>query len=124
MSTSELVEVKPEAEFDDGSPEIIDVNGIHIGVIRADGDYYAIQNRCLHECGPVAEGKVGKKLIGEFVEPGKRVEKKFDEDELIISCPWHGWTYNLETGEQIADDSIKLPTYDVVVKDGIVYVDA
>ena len=124
MSTSDLVEVKSESEFDEGSFEIVDVNDTQVGVIRTAGNYYAIQNRCLHECGPVAEGRVGKKLIGEFVGPGKRVEKKFDEDEPIISCPWHGWTYSLKNGEQIADNNIKLPTYNVVVKDGTVYVDA
>ncbi|MFC6765102.1 Rieske (2Fe-2S) protein [Natrinema soli] len=122
MSGTELIEVGADAEFDDGDRELVEANGIEVGVIRADGEYYAVQNRCLHDCGPVAEGNVGEKLVGEFVEPGKRVDKSFDEDELIISCPWHGWSYDLETGEQLADDNIVLPTYDVVVEEGIVYV--
>ncbi|NKE37212.1 Rieske 2Fe-2S domain-containing protein [Natronococcus sp. JC468] len=123
MSTTELIEVKSDAEFEDGDRELIEVNGVEVGVLRVDGEYYAVRNRCLHDCGPVAEGAVGKKLVGEFVEPGKRVEKGYDDDEPIISCPWHGWSYDLESGEQLADDDIVLPTYDAVVDDGVVYVD-
>ncbi|QSW97692.1 Rieske (2Fe-2S) protein [Haloterrigena alkaliphila] len=123
MSTAELIEVKPEAEFEDGDRELVEVNGAQVGVLRVDGEFYAVRNRCLHDCGPVASGKVGRKLVGEFVEPGKRVEKDYADDEKIISCPWHGWSYDLETGEQLADDDIVLPTYDVVLEDGVVYVD-
>ncbi|MDQ2052453.1 Rieske 2Fe-2S domain-containing protein [Natronolimnohabitans sp. A-GB9] len=123
MSTTELIEVKPESEFEEGDRELVDVNGIEVGVLRVNGEFHAVQNRCLHDCGPVAEGQVSRKLVGEFVEPGKRVEKDYDDNEPIISCPWHGWSYDLETGEQLADDDIVLPTFDVVVEDGVVYVD-
>ncbi|ELZ24615.1 Rieske (2Fe-2S) iron-sulfur domain-containing protein [Haloterrigena salina JCM 13891] len=123
MSDADLIEVKSEVEFEDGDRELVDVNGAEVGVLRVDGEFHAVRNRCLHDCGPIAEGAVGKKLVGEFVEPGKRVEKDYDDDEPIISCPWHGWSYDLETGEQLADDDIVLPTYDVVVEDGVVYVD-
>ncbi|WP_436348730.1 Rieske (2Fe-2S) protein [Natronorubrum sp. FCH18a] len=56
------------------------------------------------------------------LRPTERVEKEYVDDESIISCPWHGWSYDLESGGQLADDDIVLPTYDVVVDDGIVYV--
>lgn len=123
MSAEGLIKVKSDNEFGEGERELIEVNGVEVGVLRVDGEYYAVRNRCLHDCGPVAEGSVGKKLIGEFVEPGKRVEKKYAEDEPIISCPWHGWSYDLQSGEQLANDDLMLPTYSVVVKDGVVYVE-
>lgn len=123
MSATGLIEVKPDAAFDDGERELVSVDGVEVGVFSIDGEYYAIRNRCLHDCGPVATGAVGRKLVGEFLEPGKRVEKGYAEDEPIISCPWHGWSYELESGEQLADEDLVLPTYDVVVEDGIVYID-
>ncbi|WP_129116033.1 Rieske (2Fe-2S) protein [Halegenticoccus tardaugens] len=123
MSTPERVKVKPDATFDDGDRELVEVDGVEVGVLRIDGEYYAVRNRCLHDCGPVADGAVGRKLVGEFVEPGKRIEKKYADDEPIISCPWHGWSYDLSSGEQLADDDLILPTYDVIVEDGVVYVD-
>lgn len=122
MSTADLIEVKPETEFEEGDCELIDVDGTEVGVLHVDGEYYAVQNHCLHDGGPVCAGRTGKKLVGEFEEAGKRVNKQYAEDENVISCPWHGWSYDLETGEQLADDNIVLPTYDVTVKEGIVYV--
>ncbi|WP_408960566.1 Rieske (2Fe-2S) protein [Natrinema sp. 74] len=123
MSDADLIEVKSKAEFEDGDRELVEVNGAEVGVICVGGEFHAVRNKCLHDCGPVAKGQVGKKLVGEFVEPGKRVEKSYADDEPIISCPWHGWSYDLETGEQLADNDLVLPTYDVIVEDGVVYVD-
>lgn len=122
MSTADLIEVKPASEFDEGDCELIQVDGIEVGVLRVDGEFYAVQNYCRHDGGPVCAGRTGKKLVGEFEEPGKRVNKRYAEDEDIISCPWHGWSYDLETGEQLADDDIVLPTYNVTVNKGVVYV--
>ncbi|WP_459890727.1 Rieske (2Fe-2S) protein [Halostagnicola bangensis] len=48
---------------------------------------------------------------------GERVEQGYC-DECIVSCPWHGWSFTLETGEHIGDDGYVSPTYDV----DIVYV--
>lgn len=117
-----LVRVKPTDAFDDGDHELVDVDGVEVGVIRADDEFYAFRNTCPHDGGPVCKGNVSKKLVGEFVEPGERIEKQF-VDEMIISCPWHGWSFDLETGENLADDNIVLPSYNVVVKDGVVFVD-
>ncbi|QIO24919.1 Rieske 2Fe-2S domain-containing protein [Haloarcula sp. JP-L23] len=117
------VEVKPEAEFDEGDHEIIEANGRSIGVIRYGGEFYALSNTCLHDCGPVCTGRVHEKMTGEHEEPGQPLNWYHDEDEVVISCPWHGWTYDVESGKHIGDDSIQLPTYDVIVKDGMVYVE-
>jgi len=117
----DLVEVGPDESFEDGDRAFVEVDGIEVGVMQVEGEYYALQNRCMHDGGPVCTGKTGRKLEGEFVEPGKRVRKYFGETK-IVSCPWHGWSYDLETGESLADADVRLPTFDVVVEDGTVYV--
>lgn len=122
MSDESLVEVGPADDFADGDHEIVRVGRAEVGVIRADGEFYALRNRCPHDGGPVCEGRVQRKLVGEFTGPGERVDQHYSDD-CIVSCPWHGWSFDLETGTHIGDDSIVLPTYDVVVEDGIVYVD-
>ena len=122
MSTDGFVEVGPAAEFEDGDHRIVEVGRAEVGVIRADGEFYALRNQCPHDGGPACEGKVQRKLVGEFKGPGKRVEQSYS-DECIVSCPWHGWSFDLATGAHIGDDRIRLPTYDVVVEDGVVYVD-
>ena len=40
----------------------------------------------------------------------------------ILACPWHGWEFDLTTGEMIADERIRLRKYPVEVRDGTVYV--
>lgn len=116
------VKIKPEAEFDEREREIVEVDGRSIGVIRHDGDFYALSNTCLHDCGPVCTGRVHERMTGEFVETGRPIEWSHDEDEIVISCPWHGWTYDVESGVHLGDESIQLPVYEVEVEDGIVYV--
>jgi len=117
------VKVGPAADFEEGDVEIVEVGRAEVGVIRADGQFYALRNECPHDGGPACEGQVQQKLVGEFEEPGERVNQYYS-DEWIVSCPWHGWTFDLETGEHIGDDRYVVPTYDVVVEDGVVYVDS
>ncbi|MFB6354055.1 MAG: Rieske (2Fe-2S) protein [Halobacteriales archaeon] len=118
----ELIEVGPTDAFDDGDHQLVEVGRVEVGVIRADGEFYALRNQCPHDGGPVCTGQVERELVGEFEAPGQRVEQYYD-DNWIVSCPWHGWSFDLETGEHIGDDSYKVPTYDVVVEDGVVYLD-
>ena len=43
-------------------------------------------------------------------------------DGCVVTCPWHGWQYDVRTGENEFDRAIKLETYEVVVEDGEVKV--
>ena len=40
----------------------------------------------------------------------------------VLTCPWHGWQYDVRTGENEFDRALKLETYEVVVEDGEVKV--
>lgn len=122
MSTKGRIEVAAASEFEDGDHQLVDVNGVEVGVIKADGEFYALRNQCPHDGGPVCTGAVHNELVGEFTETGKRVEQTYDDD-LIISCPWHGWPFYLETGEHIGEPSIRVPVYNVVVENGTVFVE-
>ena len=121
MSDENRVAVKPEAEFEDGEAEIVQVGRAEVGVIRADGEFYALRNQCPHDGGPACEGQVQRELVGEFTGPGERIDQYY-ADNYIVSCPWHGWSFDLETGKHIGDDRYRVPTYDVEVDDGMVYV--
>jgi nitrite reductase/ring-hydroxylating ferredoxin subunit len=46
----------------------------------------------------------------------------FSEDEIHFVCPWHGYEYDLRTGECAADRRMRLRKFDVVTKEGNVYV--
>lgn len=120
---SKRIEVCSIDELQDGDRIIRETpSGIEIAILNVDGEYYAIGNQCAHMGGPVAKGKVQGTLVGEYVEPCERVNEYFAE-EPAIACPWHGWEYDLETGVHLGDETIRIPTFDVTVEEGSLFVE-
>ena len=72
-----------------------------IAVYNVDGTFYATQNECVHIKGPLGAGRL---------------------DGCVITCPWHGWQYDVRTGENEFDRAIALATFEVLVEDGEVKV--
>lgn len=118
---TQRVRVAPASAFDDGDREFVTVDGVEVGVVRYGGEFYAIANRCCHQAGPVAEGLVRERLVAEWPGPGERETERFG-DRPAVSCPMHGWEYDLETGEHLGDGDVAVETFDVTVEDGVVYV--
>jgi nitrite reductase/ring-hydroxylating ferredoxin subunit len=97
------------------------VDGIEVGVFRVNGELVAYENRCRHQGGPVCTGAVLGKLEA-VLGPGRTVvEERFSESELHLVCPWHGWEYQLSTGENTVDPSLRLRSFRVTERDGQVY---
>lgn len=115
------IRVAGEDEINEGERKIVDIRGTSIGVLHVDGAYYAIWNYCAHEGGPVRRGNLQRAIDADFVASGERISE-YVSDKFSISCPWHGWEYDLETGEHLGDSSISVPTYEVKVQEGYVYV--
>jgi nitrite reductase/ring-hydroxylating ferredoxin subunit len=118
------IEVGPADELDPGDRRIVSTDaGAEIGVFNLDGEFYAMLNSCRHQHGPVCEGPMQPEIGGEFTGVGERTEKHYT-GHTVVKCPWHGWEYVIETGEHAGDADVTLPTFDVVVEDGVVYVEA
>jgi nitrite reductase/ring-hydroxylating ferredoxin subunit len=111
-------------EIPDRDGVLADVGGREIGVFRVDDELYAYANRCLHQGGPVCCGE----LIGATrteLGPGGVFERQvLDTGEMRLTCPWHGWEYDLCSGELVHDRRRRLRSFPVTVEDGVVYVDA
>jgi nitrite reductase/ring-hydroxylating ferredoxin subunit len=100
--TNETVRVARLDELPPGSMRYADVDGLPIALANVGGQIYAFSDTCRHEGGPLSAGV----LIGD-----------------AVTCPWHGWTYNVRTGKAIVPPvGIRIPTYPVTVRDGHVYV--
>jgi len=103
---------------EDGSRVIEEIEGQEIAVFHIDGEYYALANYCVHQGGPVCEGGLtGRTGVGE-----DGWELTFEDEGKIITCPWHHWQFDVTTGKDIACNRYTIPTYDVRVEDGEVYV--
>ena len=72
-----------------------------IAVAHCNGGFYAVQGHCLHLQGPLGHGEL---------------------EGCVLTCPWHGWQYDVRTGENEFDRAIKLRCYEVRVEDGDVKV--
>jgi nitrite reductase/ring-hydroxylating ferredoxin subunit len=110
------------AEFKDGDRRIIFAGDNEIGVFRHEGRFYAYSNFCLHQGGPACEGltiaKVEERLLPDKTSQGLY----FSETEMHFVCPWHGYEYDMKTGECVSDRRLKLRKYKVVEKGDEVYV--
>jgi nitrite reductase/ring-hydroxylating ferredoxin subunit len=63
--------------------------------------YVAYVDRCLHQGGPVcSRGTLHPFLTADIDDRGEAREY-FAEGALVIACPWHGWEYDLATGEAL-----------------------
>lgn len=92
--------VADAAAIPDGERMIVQVGDRSIGVFHHGGKWYALRNYCLHRGGPVATGT----LEGD-----------------TLTCPWHGYQYEVTTGKFLLDPGVGLDTFSVEVGDGKVH---
>jgi nitrite reductase/ring-hydroxylating ferredoxin subunit len=111
-------EICTAAELADGERIVREVEGREIAVFNVDGEYRAVANHCVHAGGPVCEGRLSGVVTGTAGE----WERGWERDGEILACPWHGWEFDIHTGEFLSDPKYRLLTYDVEVDDGTVYV--
>ena len=73
----------------------VKVEGRHVALFRLDDGFHSIDNLCLHHAGPLCEGKI-------------------DADDEV-TCPWHGWSYDIRTGRLVQDPAQGVSRHDVRV---------
>ena len=114
--------VGKESEFEDRDRKIIAQGDLEIGVFHVNGDFYAYENNCVHQGGPVCQGKILNKVEEVLADDKTSKGLKFSESDVHIVCPWHGYEYNLMTGRHPGDRNVRLKPYEVKISDGEVYV--
>ena len=110
------------SEFKDGERQIIRIGEDEIGVFRHAGEFYAYSNFCLHQGGPACEGLTIARVIEPLREDKTSMGLHFHETDMNFVCPWHGYEYDMKTGEHVSNRKLKLRKYDVVQKGNDVYV--
>src|SRR5436853_586085 len=123
MESREMPEcfVAKAADLKDGDRRIV-VSGKHeVGVFFKDGAYYAYSNYCLHAGGPACEGILVNKVV-DLIAADRTYEGQTFSDELHFVCPWHGYEYDIKTGECAGDRKLKLRKYEVVRRGDDIFV--
>jgi 3-phenylpropionate/trans-cinnamate dioxygenase ferredoxin component len=78
-TTTTKVSVCPTSELPPGAMRLVEYEGRKIGVFNCEGRLFAIEDRCSHDDGPLAEGE-------------------FDQATCTVECPRHGSLFDLSTG--------------------------
>lgn len=87
----EFVTVARVDEIPPGKARQVTVHERWVGLFNIDGTFHAVDNLCLHRGGPLADG----------VFRG-----------CVVTCPWHGWQYDVCSGALVQDPSVGLTRHE------------
>lgn len=90
-----------ENELGDDEKKLLLVEGEKLLLLRQEGVFYAISNKCPHMDCPFSKGTL---------------------EGYVIKCPCHDWRFDIRSGEFLNAREIKVPVYETKVADGKVYV--
>ena len=96
-----------------GERRIVEIEGRSIGVFNVGGRFYALHNGCPHKGGPLCEGRLG----GTTLTTRDRTFR-YGREGQVVRCAWHGWEFDIATGQALADPAVRVRTYPVVVERG------
>ena len=99
-----MVEIKVGTIDDvpEGSGKTVEVDGKAIALFNINGEIYAIDNACLHRGGSLGDGFI---------------------DGETITCPLHGFQFNIPTGQGVSPPSPGVKSYSVEVRDNEIYIE-
>ena len=86
-----------ESDLEPGQGKLVMVRNKPMALFNVDGAFYAINYICPHMGGPLGEGKL---------------------EGHVVSCPWHGWTFDVRTGLADHPGGHSVSAYEVVVEGG------
>ena len=95
----EIVELCPVNDLRPGEMRLLEWEDLEIGVFNCGGALYAIEDRCSHDNGPLAEGE-------------------FNEQECTVECPRHGSLFDIKTGRPLTLPAyVPVDTFPVIIED-------
>jgi nitrite reductase/ring-hydroxylating ferredoxin subunit len=90
-------------EIPPGGRKLLSVGRLAIGIFNVAGELRAYRNACPHAGAPVCEGRLSGTSL-----PSKVYEYAYGLEGCILRCPWHGWEFDLRTGEHLVDPATRL----------------
>jgi nitrite reductase/ring-hydroxylating ferredoxin subunit len=89
-------------EIPPGTGKEFTLRGRIVAIFHADGAFYAIDGICAHAGGPLGKGEL---------------------QGTVVTCPWHGWQYDVQTGNHCLSPQICQNRYAVTIEDGEIFVE-
>ena len=89
-------------EIPAGTIREVQVEGKAVALAHVGGKFHAINNSCLHRGGPLGQGPL---------------------EGNVVTCPWHGWQYDVTTGKGVQNTTATVARYPVEVRGDEIFVD-
>ena len=90
------------SELPPGTIREFQLDGKTIALANVGGKIFAINNMCLHHGGPLGQGAL---------------------DGSVVTCPWHGWQYDVATGKVCQNPSVGVDCYKVEIRGEDIFVE-
>ena len=97
-----LTKVAETADLKPGEARVVEAGGKTLALFNVNGTYYVLDNSCLHRGGPLGEGEL---------------------EGTIVTCPWHGWRWDVATGANTNNPAVKVSCFAVKVEGTSVFVE-
>ena len=94
------VEIGIVSDFAEGTATELVVRDRIVAVFCVAGQLFAMDGVCPHQGGPLGKGTL---------------------DGCILTCPWHGWQFDIHEGKSQLTPNVKQPTFDLKIEDGCVF---
>ncbi|MGD9762448.1 MAG: Rieske (2Fe-2S) protein [Candidatus Binatia bacterium] len=91
----DFVRVAAVSDIPEGQGRMFDVDGRSVAVFNVAGQFHAIDNLCEHQQGPLAEGEL---------------------EGCVVTCPWHGWTYDVTSGLSPDDPDTSVECFTIKIE--------
>lgn len=98
-------------EIPPGERRIVEANGREIGVFNINGRFHAMLNRCPHLGAPLCEGGIVNPI--ESSGPG---DVRLDETRTFLTCPFHNWEFDVETGQSYWNPKLRARAFTVALE--------
>jgi nitrite reductase/ring-hydroxylating ferredoxin subunit len=98
-----FMRVARKDEIPAGSISEFQVEGLTIAIANVGDKFYAINNICLHRGGPLGQGLL---------------------QGVAVTCPWHGWQYDVTNGKLVMNQAIGVKTFAIEVRGEDLWIDA
>ena len=91
----EFVNIARVAEVPPGTSRVVEVGERVLAVFNVGGELFVLDNTCKHRGGPLGEGEL---------------------EGTTVTCPWHGWTYDVVTGVSPDDSECAVDKFEVKIE--------
>jgi nitrite reductase/ring-hydroxylating ferredoxin subunit len=106
------------AAFPSPGRRVVDVEGVAVGVFCHNGKFTAFENVCPHMGGPVCQGKIIARVEEPLAQDKTSLGLSFSKEKINVACPWHGYEFDISTGQHQGNPRLRLRPVKIEVVEG------